>query len=165
MSYKNKEDEKYYHAELYKKKRDEILARNKAWYEANKEKRLARIKEYQEENREHRASWLKDWHEKTKEYRKVKRAKWRKDNPAKVRAYTANYRASKKCAIPFWADLDKITEFYLKCPDGHEVDHIVPLRGKEVCGLHTLENLQYLPTLENRSKGNKLDGKYLSTIN
>jgi 5-methylcytosine-specific restriction endonuclease McrA len=39
---------------------------------------------------------------------------------------------------------------------GFEVDHIIPLNGKQVSGLHTLINLQVLPISINRSKGNKM---------
>lgn len=57
---------------------------------------------------------------------------------------------------------DKTIEIYDNCPEGYEVDHIVPIKGKDfrdgerehvVCGLHVFWNLQYLPKLENRKKG------------
>ena len=52
-------------------------------------------------------------------------------------------------------DLSLIKEFYLQCPGGYEVDHIIPLNGKNISGLHTLSNLQYLPASDNRRKSNK----------
>lgn len=80
---------------------------------------------------------------------------WKKLNPKKVNADTAKYRAAKLNRTPPWADLEKIKEFYSNCPEGHEVDHIIPLQGKLISGLHVLENLQYLTAAENRRKSNK----------
>lgn len=71
-------------------------------------------------------------------------------------ARNAKRRAAKLNATPSWANLDIIKEIYNNCPKGYHVDHIVPLQGKEVCGLHVEYNLQYLPALENMKKGNKL---------
>jgi len=69
------------------------------------------------------------------------------------REYTARYSAKKKNQTPSNADLKAIKEFYLNCPVGHEVDHIMPIsRG----GLHSLENLQYLTISENRKKWCKI---------
>jgi 5-methylcytosine-specific restriction endonuclease McrA len=52
--------------------------------------------------------------------------------------------------------LNKIKEIYLKCPVGYHVDHIIPLQGEKVCGLHVEWNLQYLTPSANHSKSNKL---------
>lgn len=68
---------------------------------------------------------------------------------------SAKYRASKIERTPKWANLEKITIFYRNCPKDKVVDHIIPLQGELVCGLHVLENLQYLTPKENCSKNNK----------
>lgn len=67
------------------------------------------------------------------------------------------YRARKAQAIPSWADLEEIAVFYVNCPKGYHVDHIVPLNGSNVCGLHVINNLQYLLAEENLRKSNKYD--------
>lgn len=55
---------------------------------------------------------------------------------------------------PKWANRNAIREFYVNKPEGCHVDHIIPLRGKLVSGLHVESNLQYLPALENLRKHN-----------
>lgn len=60
-----------------------------------------------------------------------------------------------KEATPGWANLNLIKEIYANCPPGYHVDHIYPLRGKNSCGLHVENNLQYLTVIENLKKGNK----------
>jgi len=55
---------------------------------------------------------------------------------------------------PSWADMNKIREIYVNRPEGCHVDHIIPLRGKTVSGLHVENNLQYLPAMENMKKHN-----------
>lgn len=57
--------------------------------------------------------------------------------------------------VPRWSQLDKIQEFYFNCPEGYHVDHIIPLQGKLVSGLHVIENLQYLTAKDNKEKSNK----------
>ena len=60
-----------------------------------------------------------------------------------------NYRAKKYNATPDNVDRHLIRKIYESCPNGYEVDHIVPL----ACGgLHHPDNFQYLPALENRKK-------------
>ena len=63
----------------------------------------------------------------------------------------------KRNALPQWANIVRINEFIASCPPGFDVDHILPLAGKNVCGLHVLENLQFLPKADNCSKHNKVD--------
>lgn len=55
--------------------------------------------------------------------------------------------------IPQWANRAEIARIYRERPKGMHVDHIVPLQGKNVCGLHVEYNLQYLPAIENIRKG------------
>jgi len=59
---------------------------------------------------------------------------------------------------PKWADVEKIREIYVNRPDGCHVDHIVPLRGKNVSGLHVEYNLQYLAIKDNLRKQNTYKG-------
>jgi hypothetical protein len=64
-------------------------------------------------------------------------------------------KAEKLKRMPPWANKEAIKQFYRNCPAGYHVDHIIPLRGRKVSGLHVMENLQYLLAKENLSKGNK----------
>lgn len=64
------------------------------------------------------------------------------------------YYMRKKKQTPSDADFDKIKEIYLNCPEGYEVDHIIPVSKG---GLHHQDNLQYLTISENRRKNNKIN--------
>ena len=80
-----------------------------------------------------------------------------KEHKKRYRFYSSKRKARKLQATPSWADLEKIKEIYLNCPEGYQVDHIIPLQGKLVCGLHVENNLQYLTSEENRRKSNKFE--------
>ena len=90
-----------------------------------------------------------------RERAKLSAREWRKNNPLHRNALKRKYVADRAKRVPKWADMSKITKFYLGCPHGHHVDHIVPLRGKNVSGLHVHYNLQYLPAIENMRKNNR----------
>lgn len=64
------------------------------------------------------------------------------------------YSTKQKLQTPYDADRKLIQQIYEDCPDGYEVDHIVPISKG---GLHHQDNLQYLPWRDNRRKSNKLN--------
>ena len=88
---------------------------------------------------------------------------WKKNNKAYVQASVAQRRAVKQKRSVSWADAYKIKKFYAMAtwlneidgPNSWHVDHIIPLKGKLVSGLHTHNNLQILRAKENIIKGNK----------
>lgn len=94
---------------------------------------------------------------------------WIKNNPNKRRTYRKKAKLSKLNRVPKWLNLEQFKEiesFYVlskelqwlsDITDPLEVDHIVPLHGKNVSGLHVPWNLQILPRSENRKKFNKFE--------
>lgn len=107
------------------------------------------------------------FHRKCNSCRKISNADWYNKNTEYHENYLINNRASfnannaKRRALILqrtvkWANLEEIKEFYKNCPKGYHVDHYYPLQGKIVCGLHVLENLQYITAEENMSKSNKM---------
>jgi hypothetical protein len=91
--------------------------------------------------------------------RQMKRAR-KKSSPDVRRRENARKALREKrlaLATPSWADRAALTAFMASKPDGHHLDHVLPLRGNTVCGLHVLENLQYLPADQNLAKSNRVD--------
>ena len=77
-----------------------------------------------------------------------------KDPHKEIHANDIRKHRLKEFQTPLWADLDKIKDIYLNRPEGYHVDHIVPLNGTHVSGLHVEYNLQYLLASDNASKKN-----------
>ena len=118
------------------------------------EERLTALKSYQDKWRLNPEN-AKTQYLSNKQTQSERWKRWRLKNKDKQNAKSNMEKAAKLQRIPPWANLESIKQFYLNRPEGYHVDHIVPLRGKEVSGLHVLENLQYLPAKENLSKSNK----------
>lgn len=115
-------------------------------------------------------TWVSNNHSKVKEIKdkyvadnkdsvSANKKKWSRSNPKAELAKCRLYQATKLKATPPWlskAQKQEIRKIYENCPVGFEVDHDVPLRGREVRGLHVPWNLKYLPAKENRRKSNKV---------
>ena len=107
--------------------------------------------------------WNKNNPEKWTMYRK----NWIENNRALKNAINAKHRASKEQKTPSWVDSEEsflIQEVYdlakIRTKQTNikwHVDHIVPLNGKNVSGLHTIYNLQVIPAKVNFKKSNKFD--------
>jgi hypothetical protein len=80
-------------------------------------------------------------------------------NPGKLKETWARKKANRRNAMPKWLTAEQreqIKQIYITCPEGFHVDHIVPIAGKDVRGLHVPWNLQHLPAIDNLKKGNRL---------
>ena len=129
--------------------RETRLVKAKKWRDANKDKQTAAIQAWRESNPERTAAMYRDWAERNRD--KVN-AKWMKRD------------ASKKNRTPSWLTLDEhwmMEQAYDIAAKRTQmlgiqfhVDHIVPLQGKTVSGLHVPWNLQVIPAKFNQQKSN-----------
>jgi hypothetical protein len=117
------------------------------------------VKAYYARNAESIRSKARAKHDPVKSGERSRR--WRQRNPDKHCASVMAREADKLRATPQWADKEKILSFYADAQrltaetgEKHHVDHIYPLRGKRVCGLHNQFNLQVLPARVNQKKYN-----------
>jgi len=102
---------------------------------------------------------------KNKDRYRNKHSEHYKNNKSQYRARDARRRASELNATPCWLteeQIDYMQKVYKACQTisertgkQHHVDHIVPLKGKNVCGLHVPWNLSIIPATMNLEKGNK----------
>lgn len=159
-----------------------ISFRRGQWREQNHRRKEARL-EWQRQNPEKVKSYSRKWTGENPEKRKAAVISWRQRNPDAVKTMNAkagskwarNNKAAKNTITrrrqiakikrtPIWADHERIRAVYaeaVRMTDEtgipHEVDHILPLQGKTVCGLHVENNLRVVPQSINRSKQNKVE--------
>jgi len=135
---------------------------------------------YKQSNKSNTSEYNKKYREKHRDVLIEKSNQWKKDNsekvalhkryyrkaePLKHSVWDANKRAKRLKRFPTWlTEVDKqaISKVYEEAKQlsmitgvSHQVDHIVPLLGKNVSGLHVPWNLQVLTSLENNIKNNK----------
>lgn len=125
------------------------------------EVRKAFLKAYHAANRDRVRQHKRKWAAKSRAKIKAKNDRWKANNPDRVRASTRDRQARLIQAMPKWADRLKIRGMYYAAEmmtqayggEWH-VDHIIPLRGRTVCGLHVPWNLRVCPAAENLAKSN-----------
>jgi len=137
---------------------------SKMWYDKNREKALASDKASREANIEKFLQRERESYTRYRIQRAERRAKWAAKNPDKICEYAASRRSAKSNRTPPWltsAHFEEILSFYSAAAQlsrlmggEYHVDHIVPLRGKRVSGLHVPWNLQILTKNENLRKTN-----------
>ena len=141
-----------YQREWRQRNKEKVAAYTKKWNDANKEKRKAIV-----------ASWRERNPDKVKEHNRKGGQKWASNNKGKRLASVRARQLAKKDRTPSWVNKTELEKFYMESARltketgiVYEVDHIVPLQGETVSGLHVPWNLQILTRSENRSKGNSL---------
>ena len=173
-------------AEYYQKNKDVILLKRATYYQQNRESIAVYQAIYRKENREDMISYSKTYYKENKDsllknqsiYNQKNReiiapkkaiynVEYRKNNPGKFVAYSANRRSLKVQRTPIWVSLEELEQIKIVYEiaanmfklDGvqYDVDHIVPLKGihNSVSGFHTLLNLQIITHTANMLKSNK----------
>ena len=150
-----------------KSKRVTDTAYHKAYYEANKA-RIAEVKRaYRAANKEKiiankRAAYLA-----TREANLAQKREYRQANKGKINFLCSMRKKVVKQRTPAW--LSPFDRLKIKCyysvaamlarnnKEPWHVDHIVPLQGKLVSGLHVPNNLQFLRGVDNVRKKNKFE--------
>ena len=166
---------------LYRQKNSTMIAaRNKAYRELNKEKIQKSNKAYREDNKDqiklsgeryralnadHISRQSAIYRDKNSEQIKAQSREYRRKNPKVTRRSWMIRRKTVDQQQPAWASQAAINSVYLQARQLTEdtgiqfhVDHVIPLKGKLVSGLHCESNLQILTATENLKKGASFDG-------
>lgn len=176
--------------EYYARNREKVKARVAKWAADNKEIVRQNHADWVAQNKERYAEIQKRYRSKP-EVEKVitdRNSKWRAANivrvreleraraalnPDKARNKGSKRRAAERKAVPPWyGELDALVAaeaadlaFRRQEVTGFawHIDHVVPLRGRFVCGLHVWNNLAVIPATANMKKSSKFDETMLDT--
>lgn len=139
-----------------------------AWVRENREKRNAYNREWRKANPDKAAGYSAASRSKRPTGDASARVKeWRASNPDQAKFHSLFYTNKRNAAIlkrtPLWADFDEIKQIYLDACEFRaaglevDVDHIIPLQGRLVSGLHVHQNLRVCLSSVNRKKSNSFN--------
>jgi len=171
MPYKDPSVAKAKRREYYLKNKERLLEKNKAWAEANIEsvraaKKLRASKLPEEVREAENAKARLRYHQK-KQWNAERKKAYRGKHKHLTNANASKRRAALLQRIPIWQT--EFDELKIKCiysvaamltkvnNEPWTVDHIIPLQGKIVSGLHVPSNLQLMRARENEAKRNKYE--------
>jgi 5-methylcytosine-specific restriction endonuclease McrA len=156
-------DQKTYMQEYAQKHRERISAYKSAWKKKrledpeyrDRENKLAAIRRSKKDNKEQKIKSA------------IRTSLWKKANPGRTMANVAKRKTHIKLRTPRWLteiDFERIQNEYKLAAlltkltkISWEVDHVIPLKGRMVSGLHVPSNLRAIPAKQNRVKANKLE--------
>jgi hypothetical protein len=137
------------------------------WYLKNKELTKERARQWALNNPEKTAKLKAKWREENRDQHNATNKRHKANNSGKYAHYEGKRRSAKLQRTPKWLtneELALIQGLYLQANEltkstgiNHHVDHIIPLQGELVSGLHVYENLRVIPAVENLKKSNKHD--------
>jgi hypothetical protein len=151
-----------YNKSYYLDNKDRTKKHSTAYYSKMKETKLDVLRSRQRAN-------SRNYIANNKEIVSKRDKEWRSNNHGIQNAFTAKRRARKLNATPVWANKELIKSTYVECEeiniinkmcggsDVFVVDHIIPLQGKFVSGLHIESNLQIITAFDNAQKANKFN--------
>lgn len=139
----------------------------RAKYQRNKDAILAAQRDYAQRNKEKVAESKRRYYANNRDAVLAYHKRYYRQNPEKVMAWNTKRMEAIVRATPEWADLALVKRIYLLRDQYAEwfggewhVDHIVPLRGKTVCGLHVAWNLNVIRAEDNFAKQAKFNEAY-----
>lgn len=138
--------------------------KTKQWRKANGAHVSAYARDYKEHNADAMKAATAAYREQNRDARRALCRRWKKENPHRNTAIQMKRHAGQMRRTPPWltkahyAEIDEMYRFakVMERISGqkYHVDHITPLQGKTVSGLHVPWNLQALPAVENQRKSN-----------
>lgn len=138
----------------------EATRRDSKCSNCHKERHRVKAAKYRLEHPEEAKAKLNAWRKLNPEKTSANKRKFQENNRSHRTAYQNARHADKLKRTPKWANADNIKCIYEVCGLFRsagvdiQVDHIIPLRGKLVSGLHVENNLRLLSAHENRTKKN-----------